>query len=126
MARLPCWPLVRGGLAAACRSRGMNEHSFSDSPRRRQVVLGRGRETGGTKCSMTTTQVAVVQMTSKPDLALNLDAAERLVRKAAHAGAKLVVLPECFAWIGPDGSYRQLAERLPVSSRDPVESGPVL
>jgi deaminated glutathione amidase len=75
---------------------------------------------------MTTTQVAVVQMTSKPDLALNLDAAERLVRKAADSGAKLVVLPECFAWIGPEGTQRKVAERLPVSSRDPGESGPVL
>ncbi|MFT3923586.1 MAG: carbon-nitrogen hydrolase family protein [Myxococcales bacterium] len=61
---------------------------------------------------MTTTQVAVVQMTSKPDLAHNLESAERLVKRAAQAGAKLVVLPECFAWIGPEGSQRALAESL--------------
>ncbi len=68
---------------------------------------------------MTTTQVAVVQMTSKPDLAHNLDAAERLVQRAAQAGAQLMVLRENFAWMGPEGTQRNVAERLP-------QGGPVL
>ena len=32
-----------------------------------------------------------------------------------------MVLPECFAWIGPDASYRSVAERLPVSAREQGE-----
>lgn len=68
---------------------------------------------------MAPTLVAVAQMTSTPDLARNLAQAERLVRKAAAAGAKLVVLPEGFALCGPEGSQKAVAERLP-------EGGPVL
>jgi len=74
---------------------------------------------------MTTTQVAVVQMTSKPDLALNLQSAERLVRRAAQAGAKLIVLPECFAWIGPEGTQREVAEPLDAALAG-QPGGPVL
>jgi predicted amidohydrolase len=68
---------------------------------------------------MTITQVAVVQMTSTPEVADNLAVAERLVGQAAHAGAKLVVLPECFALLGPEGSQRDVAEALP-------QGGPIL
>lgn len=43
---------------------------------------------------------AAVQMTSGPDLAANLDSAEALVAEAANRGAKLVLLPENFAFMG--------------------------
>lgn len=43
---------------------------------------------------------AAVQMTSGPDLAANLDATEALVVEAANRGAKLVLLPENFAFMG--------------------------
>ena len=65
------------------------------------------------------TRVGVVQMTSQADVAVNLDTAERLVRRAAEDGAQLVVLPECFAYLGPDEGFRDVAEPLP-------GNGPVL
>ena len=75
---------------------------------------------------MSVSQVAVVQMTSTPDVAANLEAAERLVERAAAASAQLVVLPEGFAYLGPDGGQRQYAEVLPVAGQGAVESGPIL
>ena len=42
------------------------------------------------------TEVAVIQMTSGPDVAANLYEAGRLITQAAESGAKLVVLPENF------------------------------
>jgi deaminated glutathione amidase len=45
---------------------------------------------------------AAVQMTSGPDRAKNLAAALRLVEEAADRGARLVGLPENFAFMGPD------------------------
>ena len=42
--------------------------------------------------------VAVVQMAMTPDPSANLTRAERLVSRAAEAGARLVCLPELFAW----------------------------
>ncbi|PKM45746.1 MAG: acyltransferase [Gammaproteobacteria bacterium HGW-Gammaproteobacteria-1] len=43
------------------------------------------------------TRVAAVQMASGPNISANLAEAERLIAKAAAAGARLVVLPENFA-----------------------------
>jgi predicted amidohydrolase len=43
---------------------------------------------------------AALQMHSGPDLAANLERAGTLVRAAATRGARLVVLPEVFAWRG--------------------------
>ena len=45
--------------------------------------------------------VAAVQMESGPDLAANLARARTLVVEAAARHARLVVLPEVFAWRGP-------------------------
>lgn len=43
---------------------------------------------------------AAVQMTSKPDLARNLNEAEELIDLAVRQGAELVSLPENFAFLG--------------------------
>lgn len=65
------------------------------------------------------TKVAAVQMTSTEDVARNLDIAVRLVEQAAAEGASLVVLPECFALLGPESHKLAVAEPLPAG-------GPIL
>ena len=45
-------------------------------------------------------RAAAVQLSSTPDRARNLEAADRLTREAATAGAQLVVLPEKWACLG--------------------------
>lgn len=50
--------------------------------------------------TVTGQEFAVVQMVSGTDVAQNLASAERLLRQAAEAGAKLAVLPENFAAMG--------------------------
>lgn len=44
--------------------------------------------------------VAAIQMISGPDVQANLNQAAPLIAQAAQAGAKLVLLPECFAAFG--------------------------
>lgn len=61
---------------------------------------------------MSRTLVAAVQMTSTPSVDHNLEAAEKLVTKGARNGAQMVVLPECFAYLGPDGGQRDIAEAI--------------
>ncbi|HET9555442.1 MAG TPA: carbon-nitrogen hydrolase family protein [Anaeromyxobacteraceae bacterium] len=56
--------------------------------------------------------VAAAQMTSTADRARNLDAAVRLVNEAADLGAKLVGLPENFAYMGPEEQRLAGAETL--------------
>lgn len=65
---------------------------------------------------------AVVQMTSGPDVSANLARAATLVRRAVARGARLVVLPENFAYFGDEGGKPAVAERF-----DPGESpnGPI-
>jgi len=55
-------------------------------------------------------RVAAVQMSSQDDLLNNLASAERLIAAAAAAGARLVLLPENFAYMGTDDGKRELAE----------------
>ena len=45
-------------------------------------------------------KLSVLQMTSGPDVAANLDVADELLRQAADEGARLAVLPENFAFMG--------------------------
>jgi predicted amidohydrolase len=54
---------------------------------------------------------AVVQMNSQDDVAKNLARMSELVKGAAGAGAKLVVLPENFAFMGEEAKKREIAER---------------
>jgi predicted amidohydrolase len=56
--------------------------------------------------------MGAVQMTSTADRARNLDTALRLVNEAADLGAKLVGLPENFAFMGPEEARLAGAETL--------------
>ncbi|MBV9949727.1 MAG: carbon-nitrogen hydrolase family protein, partial [Myxococcales bacterium] len=47
-------------------------------------------------------QVAVVQLNTQEDVALNLSRVRHWVASAARGGAKLVVLPENFAFMGEE------------------------
>lgn len=56
--------------------------------------------------------IGAVQLTSTADRARNLDTAIRLVNEAADAGARLVGLPENFAFMGPEEARLAGAETL--------------
>ncbi len=63
-----------------------------------------------------------MQLSSQDDVEANLGACERAVRDAAEAGARLVVLPENFAWFGSEQGKGRIAERVgdpgaPIQSR---------
>ncbi len=67
------------------------------------------------------TLVAAVQLSSRNDVAKNLAACERLVGEAAARGARIVVLPENFAYVGEEAPRLGIAERL--GDRDaPIQS----
>jgi predicted amidohydrolase len=58
------------------------------------------------------TKIAAIQMVSAPELAANLQSADRLIAEAAGAGARLVALPENFYIIGRhEGDKVKLRER---------------
>ena len=61
----------------------------------------------------------VVQMTSTADVDANMDTAHRLVREAALRGAEMVLLPECFSYLGPEKGKAGIAESLD-------DGGPIL
>src|SRR2546423_9773553 len=65
-------------------------------------------------------RVGVVQMSSQDDVAKNLARAVDLVDRAAAEGAKLVVLPENFAYMGSEEGKRNVAEDLDAPARGPV------
>ncbi len=64
-------------------------------------------------------KVGVVQMTSTADVEVNLCTTERCVSMAAEDGASLVLVPECFAYLGPEAGQLEIAEALP-------DGGPIL
>jgi len=59
-------------------------------------------------------RVAALQLTSTEDVETNVETAERLIRRAASAGADLVALPENFAYLRSEGT--RIAWRVPVAS----------
>lgn len=66
--------------------------------------------------------VAAVQLTSRDDVAQNLDRCSTLVRQARAAGAQLIGLPENFAFLGSDRDHRAaIAE-----PTDDAAAGPIL
>lgn len=56
--------------------------------------------------------VAAVQLNSQQDVAQNLQTCRQLVERAARRGAELVLLPENFAFFGPEADKRDTAESL--------------
>ena len=67
---------------------------------------------------MVKNKIAAVQMISGPDIAANLEQAERLIAQAAAAGAALVALPEYFLLIGASDEAR-------LAAREALGEGPV-
>ncbi|MGB5546218.1 MAG: carbon-nitrogen hydrolase family protein [Polyangiales bacterium] len=61
----------------------------------------------------------VVQMTSTADVEANMDTVHRLVQRAAVRGAELVLVPECFSYLGPEKGKIGIAESLD-------DGGPIL
>jgi predicted amidohydrolase len=57
--------------------------------------------------------VAVLQMNSGDDKSRNIDSALALIDRAAASGARLVVLPEVWPYIGPEEANRENAEPIP-------------
>jgi predicted amidohydrolase len=55
---------------------------------------------------------AVVQLSSQEDVAKNLARAEHWIAEAARAGARLVALPENFAFMGEEAHKFEIAETL--------------
>jgi predicted amidohydrolase len=64
--------------------------------------------------------VAVVQLNSQDDVALNLARVDHWITRAAEARAKLVVLPENFAYMGEEANKREIAERLDGAFPGPI------
>jgi predicted amidohydrolase len=69
-----------------------------------------------------TLRVGVVQMSSQDDVAKNLARAVELVARAAAEGAKLVVLPENFAFMGAEDGKRAIAEPLDGGTSGPIRT----
>lgn len=63
--------------------------------------------------SSTAFDVAVLQMNSGEDKAVNVETALRLIDAAAATGARLVVLPEIWTFLGGDEGNRANAESIP-------------
>jgi deaminated glutathione amidase len=74
------------------------------------------------------TRIAAIQLCATPDVSANLTAVTRLVGEAAEAGARVAMLPEAFAYLGPEPGKRAIVERLPAPGTDPdtFQSGPIL
>lgn len=68
----------------------------------------RGKTVAGTSLN-----VAVLQMNSGVDKDANIASALELIDQAAAAGARLVVLPEVWHYLGPDDGNRPNAETVP-------------
>lgn len=65
-------------------------------------------------------RVALVQLCAGTDVERNVSTAESLVRQGAAGGAGLVLLPEAYAYIGPDAGKRQILEPLDGSGPSPI------
>lgn len=59
-----------------------------------------------------TVMAGVVQMTSTADVDANMDTVHRLVGEAAGRGAEMVLVPECFSYLGPEKGKISIAESL--------------
>jgi len=71
--------------------------------------------------------VAAVQLCATPDVDANLSAAERLVREGRQRGADVILLPEAFAFLGPEQAKQEILEPLPgPGTGADVQPGPIL
>jgi predicted amidohydrolase len=59
------------------------------------------------------TRIALIQLCATTDVAANLATSEELIRQAADAGARVILTPEAFAFIGPDKLKREIIEPIP-------------
>lgn len=69
-----------------------------------------------------------MQLCATPDVAHNLANAARLTREARERGAATVLLPEAFAFLGPESEKAAILEPLPDPAAPDAafESGPIL
>lgn len=65
-------------------------------------------------------RIAAVQLQSQEDVGENLGRAREWVLRAAERGAEVVLLPENFAFMGPEADKRAIAER--VAEPGPIQS----
>ncbi|MDP9002909.1 MAG: carbon-nitrogen hydrolase family protein [Myxococcota bacterium] len=65
-------------------------------------------------------RVAVVQLNSQDSVAFNLARAKHWVAQAAAAGARLVALPENFAFMGEEAGKREIAESIDRALPGPI------
>ena len=66
------------------------------------------------------TRIALIQLCATTDVAANLATSERLIRQAADAGARVILTPEAFAFIGPDKLKREILETLSEPLQAPI------
>ncbi len=69
------------------------------------------------------TRTAAIQLCATPDVTANLDSAEALVRQARERGAEVAVLPEAFAFLGPEQQKQAILEPLPDAPGDRADGG---
>jgi len=72
-----------------------------------------------------TITVAAIQLSSQDDVGANLEQCRHWLEQAARAGAQLAVLPENFAYFGPDAQRTRAAEALepvPDGAASPIQS----
>ena len=70
---------------------------------------------------------AALQMNSLPDLEKNLNQAEDLIDLAVRQGAKLVTLPENFAFLGEESLKIDIADKIAARSEQVFENnGPAI
>ena len=72
------------------------------------------------------TRIAAVQLCATPDVSANLDSAERLAREARDRGARVALLPEAFAFLGPERDKQDILEALPAAGQSDFQPGPIL
>ena len=70
------------------------------------------------------TTVGIVQMCATADVSANVDVTMSLATEAAAAGAKVVLVPEAFAFIGSERERNTHLENIP--REDAEEPGPIL
>ena len=71
------------------------------------------------------TKVAVLQLNSNDQVDANLKALERVASDAADDGAKVIVVPECFSYLGSDAAGSTSPGKLAIAESLP-EGGPIL